>query len=476
MLFNSFHYLLFLPIVAFLYFAMGPKPRKWLLLCASLYFYMVFSIPFVFLLISSVFINFLISRKIHDTRDRTRRRTLLAVGLFCNLGLLFFFKYYNFAAFSLATILGARERTWIIEAVVLPMGISFFTFQAISYLMDVYRREIAATDSLLDMALYITFFPQLVAGPIMRGKTFMPQFSETHHPNSTRIFSGVLLCLWGFIKKSFIADPIGAYVDKVYGDPLQLWSGMALNADHAQFSGLTLLMATYAFAIQIYCDFSGYTDIARGSARVFGFRLMVNFNAPYLAESFRDFWRKWHISLSTWLRDYLYIPLGGNRKGAFNTYRNMMITMLLGGLWHGANWTFVIWGVLHGIFLSLERFFGRANRREEGSNILFRALNVFLVFHMVCLAWIFFRSSTAPQAFAIIQGIVSWQDGERLSIYPLLILMLLFSAQLLKKKANFGELCLRHPIPSRWACYIIVVLLALLYAGSPPPEFIYFQF
>ncbi len=476
MLFNSLHFLLFLPVVAFLYFGTGQKLRKWLLLGASYYFYMVFSIPFVLLLIWSTVVAYVIALWI-DKSDNQRYRTfLLILNLFSGLGLLFFFKYFNFAAFSLATIFQLHPETWILKQIVLPMGISFFTFQTLSYTIDVYRRQISATGSLLDMALYVTFFPQLVAGPIMRGKTFMPQFSERHSPNSERILSGVLLCVWGLMKKSFVADPIGRYVDTVYGIPNPIWSGMGLDVDPSQFSGLTLLLATYAFAIQIYCDFSAYSNIARGSARILGFRLMVNFDSPYLAESFRKFWQKWHISLSTWLRDYLYISLGGNRRGSFRTYINLMITMVLGGLWHGANWTFFLWGMLHGFYLSIERLFRLSSSKRSESNIFVDALRVFITFNLVCFAWIFFRADTASHAFSIIRGIFSWQAGRELSLIPLVLLMLLFSIELLKKRVNFGEVFLRWPTLSRWACLAILALLAVVFVGSPTPEFIYFQF
>ncbi len=214
----------------------------------------------------------------------------------------------------------------------LPIGISFYTFQTLSYTIDVYRSKAKASHSLLDMALYVAFFPQLVAGPIMRGRSFMPQFAERHFPNKERMLSGVLLCVWGLLKKAFVADPMGRYVDRVFGTPVEIWSTGSLDVTVSHFSGGTLLLGTYAFAIQIYCDFSAYTDIARGAARILGFRLMDNFDAPYLSGSIREFWRRWHIPLSTWLRDYLYISLGGSRKGKLRTYGNLMTTMILGGM------------------------------------------------------------------------------------------------------------------------------------------------
>ena len=477
MSFSSLQFLIFLPIVCILYFATGFRLRKWLLLAASYYFYMVFSIPLVLLLIWSTIVDFTVARLIERAGSRGAKRWLLLLSIVSNLGMLGFFKYYNFLSFSLASISGIDPNIWLLPHLLLPMGISFYTFQTLSYTIDVYRGAARASHSALDVALYVAFFPQLVAGPIMRGSTFLPQFSEQHHPHSERMLTGMSLCVWGLLKKSFIADPMGEIAGEVYGPTAEIWQGATTASayDPGGFSSLALLIATYAFAIQIYCDFSAYTDIARGAAQILGFRLMRNFDSPYLAMSIQDFWRRWHISLSTWLRDYLYIPLGGNRKGRVRTYVNLMITMLLGGLWHGANWTFVIWGGLHGLYLAVERFFSRGEASRRVSPV-FAVAATFVTFHLVCLAWIFFRANTVEQAFGIVSGIASLQAGKSITLMPLAVLAVLLTFQAFARNYNFNELVLTYPTVTRFACYVSLILLVMVMFGSKSPEFIYFQF
>ena len=474
MLFNSLQFLVFLPVVMTLYFAVHSRYRNLLLLLASYYFYMVFSIPLAGLLVWSTFIDFYLARKIHRSEAPAEKRLYLAISMVSNLGLLFLFKYYNLFAFSFGSLMGS-EANWVSSYIVLPMGISFYTFQTMSYTIDVYRGELEPTDSLLKMALYVSFFPQLVAGPIMRGKTLMPQLDRTYEVNIPRMKSGFYLCVWGLMKKTFVADPMGRVVDSVYPSAAAPWLPLEPGiAPVDEFSSLALLVATYAFAIQIYCDFSAYSDIAIGCGRMMGYRLSENFRQPYLSTSIREFWRHWHISLSTWLRDYLYIPLGGNKKGKVRTYVNLSTTMLLGGLWHGANWTFVVWGALHGLYLSLERAYSKNKETKINSPLQFARF--LLTFHLVCLAWIYFRAPTIWSANEIVLGIFSFKDGKDITLFPvaLLVIILLYQASVRVRdfKKEWGE----WGWPMRYACYAVVFACAIVFAGSPSPEFIYFQF
>ena len=467
MLFNSLHFLVFFPLVVVIYFALPQRPRRLFLLVASFYFYCVFSIPLSLLLVWSTVLDYTVARIIYRSDRPAVRKAALIASLAGNLGVLCTFKYLDFFNYSITAILG--HEPWPVLNLVLPMGISFYTFQTMAYTIDVYRGELEARKSILDVALYVTFFPQLVAGPIMRGKTLLPQFSENHQPNAERILSGVMLCVWGLMKKVYIAEPMGLIVNSVYGT-----ASSPLSPD--QFSAAALLIATYAFAIQIYCDFSGYSDIAIGAGRVLGFRLMKNFDSPYLATTIREFWRRWHISLSTWLRDYLYIPLGGSRGSNPRTYVNLTITMLLGGLWHGANWTFVIWGGLHGLYLAGERWLGIDKLDRTKMNWTERWLRGVITFHLVCLAWIFFRCPTAQQAFQVLSRIVTFAEGEGTSLAPLGVLALVVGVQIAKSRVDFSAVALRAPGVARWGVYACLILLVVVLAGSRSPEFIYFQF
>jgi D-alanyl-lipoteichoic acid acyltransferase DltB (MBOAT superfamily) len=464
-LFNSIEYLLFLPLVTVAYFTLRGHGRRGLLLLASFGFYWYYSVPLSLLLVWSTVLDYTCARVI-DGSSGWRRKAALAVSMCGNLGTLAAFKYYGFFNQSLGWLCGAPPLPGLELA--LPMGISFYTFQTMSYTIDVYRGHCRAQRSMIDLSLYVTFFPQLVAGPIMRGPDLLPQFHEKHEPNLERFLSGALLCSWGLIKKMFVADPIGRIVDAVYGTA-------AVPAAAGEFSGVALLIATYAFAVQIYCDFSAYSDIAVGSARILGFRLVRNFDAPYLAESIRDFWRRWHITLSQWLRDYLYVPLGGNRGGAFRTCRNLMLTMVLGGLWHGANWTFVVWGALHGAYLVGERLLSRRSGAAQPPWPL-RFVQMVVTFHLVCLAWVFFRADSVSQASEIVGRILTLASGREIGFAPVAVLGALLAVQALKRRVDFGEIWLSRPYAARWAVYATLGLLVIALARSQPPQFIYFQF
>ncbi len=330
----------------------------------------------------------------------------MSLSIAANLSILGFFKYFDFFADSFARLLSTfgMEADWPTLNIVLPVGISFYTFQTLSYTIDVYRRKLDPTKSFLDFALFVAFFPQLVAGPIVRASHLLPQILRPRRITSPEIDAGLFLILWGYFKKVVIADNVGLIANQVFGD-------------YGQYQGIDIVIGTLAFAVQIYCDFSGYTDIARGLCKLMGFDLMLNFRLPYLADSPSDFWQRWHISLSSWLRDYLYIPLGGNRHGELATYRNLMITMLLGGLWHGAAWTFVIWGAYHGVLLCVYRAasdcrhifavqdsYSRGNSTVQSS---IRALRISIMFGFTLLGWLIFRSESPQQILEMLVNVTT---------------------------------------------------------------------
>jgi alginate O-acetyltransferase complex protein AlgI len=460
MLFNSIAYLVFLPVVAVLFHATSPRVRRWLLLISSYAFYWVWSIPFSLLLLLSTIVDHAASLVIDGTGRRGIRRAALGVSLLANLGVLATFKYADFFAHSIESLTGRQP--WPILGLVLPLGISFYTFQTMSYTIDVYRGHMRARRSLMDVALYVSFFPQLVAGPIIRADTLVPQLRVAGAVDWILIRGGIGMILWGMLKKVYFADAMAPVVNEAFANP-------------AAVSGLSLLAATYAFAVQIYCDFSGYSDIAIGSALVLGVRLPENFRSPYLSCSIREFWRRWHISLSTWLRDYLYIPLGGGRKGIPRTYANLMITMLLGGLWHGAGWNWVVWGGLQGGLMIAERLLGVSEDRPKG--ILRTIFRWSVTFHLVCLSWIFFRSADLGQAFDVIERIGTMEEGLRISIAaPAIALAALLTAEIARfRSAWIGRFETSADL-AFWACLIAIPILALTFAAAPSTEFIYFQF
>jgi D-alanyl-lipoteichoic acid acyltransferase DltB (MBOAT superfamily) len=307
------------------------------------------------------------------------------------------------------------------------------------------------------------FFPTLLAGPIVRANETIPQFHLQTNPDLKRFTRGALTIAGGLCKKVFIADIAAQYVNQVFANP-------------AAFSGATRLVAAYGFTLQIYCDFSGYSDVAIGTGVLFGYELMENFRYPYLAASLREFWRRWHISLSTWLRDYLYISLGGNRHGRFRGYLALFLTMLLGGLWHGANYTFLIWGGLHGLALALERWGMSRGVIREPATAFSRAVRILICFHVVALLWVFFRADTISAAFAVIAGIFSWSAGQELGVYPIYLLLAFMGYEILSRQKSIIPTLMRRPLVARWAVYVIVFLLISIFAGSRSQEFIYFKF
>ncbi len=484
MQFNSVEFLLFFPTVLIAYFALPHRWRWVLLLGASYYFYMAWKPAYALLLLFSTVLDYSIARGMESTDNRYWRRLLLATSLSINLGLLFAFKYLNFFSLAAEDLLQFFNIPYHIAIyhLLLPVGISFYTFQTMSYSIDVYRGVQKAERNLGIFALYVAFFPQLVAGPIERSTSLLPQFLERHEFDYARVSSGLRRIAWGFFKKVVIADKAAIIVDLVYNDPTKQ-------------SALTLLLATYLFAFQIYCDFSGYSDIAIGTARVLGFDLMENFRQPYLAQSIADFWRRWHISLSTWFRDYLYIPLGGNRVGIQRHYVNLLIVFVVSGLWHGANWTFLIWGALHGAYLVGELLLQKPlqklvrglhlDRRPHLLLLLRRAI----VLHLVLIAWVFFRARSVNDALFIIGQfgtLFRWQWAttllpNSLHIGSLTALILLFSIGLMEliehlRSAQVLQLTMR-PWWIRWASYYTLVILIVIFGElNARGQFIYFQF
>src|SRR6204780_414378 len=393
MLFNPPQFFVFLAVVLILFYSAPRSWRKYILLAASYFFYMSFIPKFILLLISLTAIDYTAARWIARTGSPHSRKAALIVSLAANLGLLGFFKYYNFFAANIAHLFHKPSDAFALS-IILPLGISFHTFQSMSYVIDVYRNEQEPITNPIDYALFISFFPQLVAGPIVRAREFFGDLYHWKRPSSDDVLRGLLLLLLGLAKKMVIADQF-AQIANGYFQDISTHPGM-----------VPAWSAVIAFGIQIYFDFSGYTDMAIGMAKLLGFHFPVNFRRPYLASSITDFWHRWHMTLSRWLRDYLYIPLGGNRGGRLRTYRNLMLTMLLGGLWHGAAWTFVAWGGIHGAGLACERFFDdrrRAAGRGRGDSAIARWVGGLVTFNVVCFAWIFFRADSFASASAVIK-------------------------------------------------------------------------
>jgi D-alanyl-lipoteichoic acid acyltransferase DltB (MBOAT superfamily) len=483
MVFNSLQYALFLPIVVLLCALIGRRLRlrNITLLLASYYFYGSWDWRFLALLIFSTLVDFAVGVWMGDgvpdpdAATVRRRRRILVLSLLSNLGILCIFKYFDFFAQSAQTVLARLgvEASLPLLHVVLPVGLSFYTFQSMSYTINVYRGTIPVERSLLDFALYVAFFPQLVAGPIERPMNLLPQVNSVRPFSRDRFYTGCYLLGWGLFKKVVLADNAAMVADKVFGA-------------HAP-GGITVLIGAYCFAIQIYCDFSGYTDMARGSAKLLGFELIDNFNHPYFAVNPSDFWRRWHISLSNWLRDYLYIPLGGNRKGTLRTYVNLMLTMTLGGLWHGAAWTFVIWGVFHGSLLCLHRAVSPWLERTirpgtRGQSALWLAVRVVVFFHITCVGWLIFRAKTAPQLGQMLGALIRHPriDRDVLHDTDLLIFALcagtLTLAEIIQLRARDEFICLRLPTPVRAGLYAAVLLAIVLFGNDQGAQFIYFQF
>ena len=464
MLFNTTHFFVFLAVVLALFYASPRAFRKYILLAASYFFYGSWNYKFIALLLTLTAIDYTAGIWIERIPPEPRRKMVLILSLSANLGFLGFFKYYNFLAGNLALLLHEPPHSFFLS-IVLPLGISFHTFQSMSYVIDVYRGEQIAVRNPIDYALFICFFPQLVAGPIVRARNFFHDLHFWQAPTADDVSRGVLLLTLGLTKKMAFADQFAkvanSYFQNVSGNPgmLTAWSGVV------------------AFGMQIYFDFSGYTDMAIGMAKLLGFHFPINFRRPYLASSITDFWRRWHISLSTWLRDYLYIPLGGNRHGRWMTYRNLMLTMLLGGLWHGASWNFVLWGGYHGALLGLERAV-RGNRRlSEKWNWLypFKAVTTFA---LVMISWVFFRAADLPQSLAVIGQMFAGSGGHLLlANWHLELIALAALLAIVEEKFDWFERLLRAPVVAYASAlalmFFCIEAFGVIDASIP---FVYFQF
>lgn len=488
MLFNSARFLLFFPLVVCVYFAV-PRRFQWALLLAASYFFYASARPvYVLLLFVSTLVCYLAGLAL-ASRDAKKRRVHVAIAaVSVLLGLLFVFKYYNFFGRSLHAFTAALSVDVSLPAshFVLPLGISFYTFRCLSYVFEVYRGTLAPERHLGRFALYVSFFPQLLAGPIERPGNLLPQFIEEHAFDYRRVTDGLKLMVWGLFQKMVIADRLAQLVDTVYADP-------------SRFPGPALTFAAVAYSIQIFCDFAGYSDIAIGASEVLGFRVMDNFRRPYFATSMADFWHRWHISLSTWFRDYLYIPLGGGRVVPARWYLNILIVFLLSGLWHGANWTFVVWGGLHGVYLML----GRALRPFRERLIitlglsrapwLLRILQTATTFALVTVAWVFFRATNLTQAITILKGCcggwavaadsgqlsaliqsLGFSKDELVAVSAMVLVML--AVHVAQSRGSVRGWVARQPLPVRWALYSAVMWCIVAFGVFTHKDFIYFTF
>ncbi|HEX2886792.1 MBOAT family protein [Vineibacter terrae] len=472
------------PTLNFLLFYVVVWPTAWLLararqhvlhklaiIAASYFFYAFWNWKLAFLLFGSVLLNYAAGRLIDRWRGTAAGLWTVRLAVAANLALLGFFKYYGWFIESLDDLLRslsmARELPYL--EIVLPIGISFFTFQGISYIVDLHRRDLDRSRPLIDVMFFISFFPHLVAGPIVRAASFLPQLETPPNPNRVFVGLGVMLVVWGVFKKAIVANYLAVLlVDPVFLAP-------------SNYGAVDLLFAVYGYAIQIYCDFSAYSDIAIGVAALLGYRFQRNFNQPYRAESLQDFWRRWHMSLSSWLRDYLYIPLGGNRGGAVKTYRNLLLTMVLGGVWHGAAWKFVLWGALHGGVLALERFVYRGHdpAARIGRPLWTRVVSVLVIFHFVCLCWIFFRAEDLARAMELLGGLANWsQPVELLNLFLLALIAFGMAIQFTPDDTLQRLDRLYHRLPT-WgvgvACGVALLLIEAV-GGDGAAPFIYFQF
>ncbi len=467
MLFTSLHFIVFFLVVL----ALNQPLRRWpvaqklMLLAASYYFYGQWEWHYLLLIWFSTIVDYAIGLRLPVAR---RPRRLIALSVVVNLGFLAIFKYANWAIDTLngsAAALGSAFHVTPID-VLLPVGISFYTFQSLSYTIDVYCRELPPRRNLLDYALAVAFFPQLEAGPIVRAKEFFHELDGEQRVDAADVQRALVLIVLGYVKKLVFADNLALVVDPVFDNPTAhgFWD---------------TLLAVYAFAFQIYCDFSGYTDIAIGCALLLGIRFPPNFNHPYVAESLQDFWRRWHMTLSRWLRDYLYIALGGNRRRPWRTYANLMTTMLLGGLWHGASWNFVIWGGIHGLYLSFERAVLLRLAWWNARAWPMRALRVLVTFHLVCLAWVFFRARDFAQSRTILAtlsqpSLADFSTSAHLGLS--LLLLALFGAQFLGAYGALKQRLAQSRGPL-FACALAAAVVAMIwFTPAATIPFIYFQF
>ena len=469
MLFNSIAFLLFFPIVCVIYFSIPPqmiRARNLLLLIASYYFYMNWQPAYALLLLTSTFVTYIAALGIGCFEDRRKKKICLVSSLVLNLAILFLFKYYNFLSSNISMGLDACGLKIDIPELgfILPVGISFYTFQALGYSIDVYRGTTKVERDFATYALFVSFFPQLVAGPIERSNNLLPQFKQQHRFDYEAVLSGVKLMVWGYFMKLALADRCGIYVDAIFN-----------NVD--KHNGGSYLVASLLFPFQIYGDFAGYSLIAIGVARVMGFRLMENFRRPYFATSVGEFWHRWHISLSTWFKDYVYIPLGGNRVGRLRNYFNLLVTFVISGIWHGANWTFFLWGTLHGILLCIEKALGIGKQKFTGINKFFHWAVTFV---LVCLAWILFRANSLSDAMMVIKGIFTNLGVPKPEYANFIAIGMAMTILLIKEFADEYQWPVRVADSKSWIVrhvyLVMMIAYIILFGVLGGDQFIYFQF
>ena len=467
MLFNSIAFLLFFLLFYLLYTLFRGQTRNVWLLAGNYAFYATWDWRFLALILVTTVVDYGVGLGIAASASPIRRRTWMLFSLLVNLGILFTFKYFNFFSdnmIALMELVGFHpgERT---IRILLPVGVSFYTFRSITYTVDIYRGQMQPTRNLLHYAVFVSFFPELIAGPIERARTFLPQIAGERHITYPMVREGSWLLLLGLFKKVVIADNMAVIADAVFNAP-------------GEYEGFAVLLGVYAYTLQIYGDFSGYSDMARGLARLMGFDPMLNFRMPYFAANPQEFWRRWHISLSTWLRDYLYISMGGNKKGPFRTWLHLFMTMLLGGLWHGAAWNFVLWGAYHGFALIAHRLWQeRRGRLETSKHFSIRLFKILLTFHAVAFGWILFRVNTMSNFITLLQNLCSPVFSEANWILHMALLTWpLFFLHVLKERSGNMLIVKEMPKPVRLIIYMLLFAFILIFGRVESYEFIYAQF
>ena len=477
MLFNSIPFFIFFVVFYICYLPLKHKWQNRFLLVAGYIFYGSWNWRFLFLILASTICDYFFSWKIYNTSDTYLKKRCVALSVIINLCFLGIFKYFNFFAANLIHLLHAFgfKGDFQYLHIILPIGISFYTFQSLSYVIDVYRGTTKPVRNFLDYALYVAFFPQMIAGPIERANHLMPQIQNKRTIDLSKFYQGCFLFFWGFFEKTFVAGNMAQIVDPIYD-----------NFHHAH--GGEVLVALYAFAFQIFCDFDGYSNMAKGIAKCLGFDIVFNFNIPYFATNPREFWQRWHISLSNWLKDYLYIPLGGSRFGSLMTYRNLFITMFLGGLWHGAAWTFIFWGIYHGCLLIIYHILHQRNNPLEKSQstvvnktsdrwLIFK---IFFFFNVIAFGWLFFRAQTKGQIPYLLEALLFHFRMDHQTLWLLVKVFLVASPLLLIQMRQYKSKNLLYlfqlPWPIKTVIYVLLTYLTIRWGLLKPVEFIYFQF
>lgn len=492
MIFSTIRFVIFFSITFLMYYTVKGKYRWLILLSASYFYYISWSFKYAILLLATTSISFVLAKFMDREKNSSSKKRYLCLSLMLNLGILFIFKYFNFFNDTIGLVLTKMNIPQIIPnfKLLMPLGVSFYTFQIIGYMIDVYRGKIRAEKNFGVFALFVSFFPQIVAGPIQRGNEFLHQFYQKRQMNLVKVKEGLILILWGLFKKIAISDKLAVYVNKVYDNPYD-------------YSGIILIVATFLFSIQLYCDFSGYSDMAIGYAKILGFELKSNFDRPYFAKSIQEFWRRWHISLSTWFRDYLYIPLGGNRVSRIRSYLNIFIVFLLSGLWHGANWTYIVWGALHGLYLIVFQLLKKADNgyilkklQPNKFQKLKDLIHTVITFSIVTFAWIFFRANKISDAIYIVKNLFTDVGyifdihymgkvliGIGLTKYDCFLvfipIFILFVMHIVQKENTLTEFIINKPLIIRWGIYYLLIFSIILlggYGNAESTQFIYSQF